>query len=392
MKTANRIFLAAFLLVLVLVPVLTARECLTAPSGWSVYENRALASLPDHSLSAILSGRTADGIESFLKDHVFRRNDWLRLYTAWELNVRRSPVVNGVAVTPQALLPEGSVSDYSAAKLKTEAEDMASSLAAIRAAAEEAGGVFLYVGVPEQRSALRAYYPSDMDSGAAKTDAEEAAFEKAMSDAGVPLLLMRPVFEQTGDPLAYYSAVDHHYNLRGAYLTYETIRARLADMGAELEDVQMDFSALPNPFYGTYSRKLYGLSPVSEQLLVGSFGAEPAYSRWDNGVRTDAPMTQLPSNAQEPVFYTAYMGGDKAETIVKTDRSDLPKLLIVGDSFTNALETIAWHSFGEMRSLDYRHYTGQALTQYIAAYRPDVVLVVRDDTSYLNFEGNGNLK
>ena len=51
-----------------------------------------------------------------------------------------------------------------------------------------------------------------------------------MEQAGVPLLLMRPVFDKTDDVLTYYSAVDHHYNLRGAYLTYETVCRTLTDM------------------------------------------------------------------------------------------------------------------------------------------------------------------
>ena len=42
-----------------------------------------------------------------------------------------------------------------------------------------------------------------------------------------------------------------------------------------------------------------------------------------------------------------------------------------------------------MRSLDYRHYTGENILDYIADYQPDVVLYVRDDLSYIITEGNG---
>ena len=83
------------------------------------------------------------------------------------------------------------------------------------------------------------------------------------------------------------------------------------------------------------------------------------------------------------------MGGDIGETIVKTNRPELPKILIVGDSFTNALEPLAIFDFDEMRSLDYRHFDGAALSDYIRAYRPDYVLLLRDDVSCLNQTGNG---
>ena len=61
-------------------------------------------------------------------------------------------------------------------------------------------------------------------------------------------------------------------------------------MGVPLEAEKMTVTELDNPYYGTYSRKLYGLSPIREQLLAGSFADEIPYERWDNGERTDAPM------------------------------------------------------------------------------------------------------
>ena len=86
------------------------------------------------------------------------------------------------------------------------------------------------------------------------------------------------------------------------------------------------------------------------------------------------------------------MGGDMGETIVQTGRPELGKILIVGDSFTNAFETLCYRSFGEMRSLDFRHYSETSLTEYIRDYQPDVVLVMRDDLTCLNTGGNGTLE
>ena len=85
------------------------------------------------------------------------------------------------------------------------------------------------------------------------------------------------------------------------------------------------------------------------------------------------------------------MGGDIAETVLRTDRPALPSVLIFGDSFTNPVESLAYYSFNELRSIDLRHYTAQSLRDYIDAYRPDVVLCVRDYQSLLSREYNGNL-
>ena len=59
------------------------------------------------------------------------------------------------------------------------------------------------------------------------------------------------------------------------------------------------------------------------------------------------------------------------------------------DRFGPLLEKKAIFDFDEMRSLDYRHFDGAALSDYIRAYRPDYVLILRDDVSCLNRTGNG---
>ena len=75
----------------------------------------------------------------------------------------------------------------------------------------------------------------------------------------------------------------------------------------------------------------------------------------------------LPATEDEALTYGLYMGGDIAETCIRTDRPSLPTALIFGDSFTNAVESLAYYSFDEMRSVDLRHYKTQSISDYIAA-------------------------
>ena len=147
----------------------------------------------------------------------------------------------------------------------------------------------------------------------------------------------------------------------------------------------------PELFLGTYSRKLYGLSPIQQPFLIFDDAVLPAYQRWDNGERTDAPLLQLPVGV-DTIQYAAYMGGDVGETIIRTDRPELPNILIVGDSFTNPVEALLVGSFNEIRSLDFRKYTDMTLTEYLQTYPADVVVVMRDSLNYVGDEGNGNLQ
>ena len=86
------------------------------------------------------------------------------------------------------------------------------------------------------------------------------------------------------------------------------------------------------------------------------------------------------------------MGGDIAETVIQTNRSELPDILIFGDSYTNAVETFLYASFNEMRSLDLRHYREMALLDYVRLHQPDIVVCLRDDANLLTETGNGAIR
>lgn len=79
------------------------------------------------------------------------------------------------------------------------------------------------------------------------------------------------------------------------------------------------------------------------------------------------------------------------ETIIKTNRPGPAERACHRRSFTNPLEGILYTSCDEMRSLDYRHYDGENILDYIADYQPDVVLYVRDDLTCITTEGNGTM-
>ena len=168
MNLTKKLLCLGFLLVLVLVPLLTAYGVLTNPTGWSAQENRALAGKPEISAAALWTGDTAAQTEDFLKDHLYKRNAILKFGVWFQMRVLHRPVVEDVVLGSEVLLPVAEIADYRVGKLEKRADAMAESLAAIQAATEDAGGQFCYVLVPEQRSAPRDYYPDWMENRAAQ--------------------------------------------------------------------------------------------------------------------------------------------------------------------------------------------------------------------------------
>lgn len=384
MKTIKKLFPAALALFLAAISALSLYRCRTLPVSWSVEENRALASSPALSMDAIWDGSYTQAAEDFYRDHIFARARLLKLDTFLQMKLLRRPVVRDVVLGEDVLLPalahSGEGSDET---LQQQADVIAKNLQGALDAAEEVGAELLYTLVPEQRTVYQNFYPAWAENPGAHTAKNREALLSALENAGIPVLDMTPIFSALEDPLPYYSRVDHHYTLKGAYLTYQAVCEAFGLPASVLtvEDAQTEL-------LGTYSRKLYGLAAPHEamQVLKEEF---PSYARFDNGAPSDTPLIAARTSGYS--LYADYMGGDLGQTVVKTNRPELPKILIVGDSFTNPLEALAVFDFDEMRSLDYRHFKGEALPGYIREYRPDYVLIVRDDVSCLATSGNGAL-
>ena len=360
----------------------------------SVYENRRLAAHPALSLRGVWDGSYFRGWDEYFSDHVWHRDDRIREYEWLQLKVKRAVIANNVVIAEDCLLPLLPFQDYSGYDYQPKAQAAADRLAALQEKVEAQGTVFLYVGIDEQRTALADRYPPYLYSKSDYYETMGSTFRRLSDAEGLHTLFVRDVMGPEADPLASYSAVDHHFNLHGAYVSYRALCERLRESLEDfpiIEETDLREYELPGEFYGSYSRKLYDLSPIREQLTVFDPSVLPAYERWDNGARTDAPLLDLPAPG-EKVQYTVFMGGDKAETVIQTHRPELPSILIVGDSFTNPIEALCVYSFNEIRSLDYRYYDEMSVTEYLRLHPVDAVIVVRDNLNYVEAVGNGALE
>ena len=387
-KWLNRAFLAGLLALLLAVPVGTALW--GAGKTTAYYENRTLAERPALTWTSLWDGTFGTAMESWLSDHFPGRATLLKGDTAVQMQFR--PVVNGAVLGGEVLLPFRDYDTWSSEEQSAQAAERGEAFAALNGYIEENGGTFLFVGFPEQRTYFDGQYPDYLNSCAEETASANRLFREALEDRGVPFLDMGEVYDAQGHPDSYYASVDHHYTWYGAWAAYQEIMETLNDSGLDLpvltED-DLDIQTLPNPCIGSRNRKLYNLWPNDDHIVLGVQRNPVAFDRRDNGNPSSTPLFVTPPSSAEPANYGIYMGGDYGETVLETHRPELPKLLIFGDSFTNALETLLYASFDETRSLDLRHYKGGSLKDYIADYQPDIVLCVLNDSFYYTTTGNG---
>ena len=382
-RLSNIVFLCAVLLLIVTVPTVSL---LGQQETVSYYEQRSLAAFPSPSIKTILNGEFFDDFETYATDHIAGRNMILKANTEIDLRLGR-PDVNGLIVNTDVLVPSHGFSRWNLGYITNDAAEATKSYAALKAYIESYGGYFCYLGVPQQSTYFADSYPAYMDNRLWHTETIRNAFSEAMSSEGVPFIDMHTQYEQMGFPKEYYYETDHHFTIKGAFVAYETLMRHLQEQGklpqGYLGEDAFTWETLPNPFLGSANRKLYGIRETTDVIQIVSPKEEIPFVRMNNGQPFDG-IYFTPQSMHETVTYSVYMGGDVGETIIQTNRPELPDVLIYGDSFTNAIETVLWTNFNETRSLDLRYYSNKTLAEYIEEFQPDIVICVRDEMKYLD--------
>ena len=364
------------------------------PETVSFFENRSLAALPALTRASAGDGSYTTQLERYLDDHAALRNTLLKVKTQADLLLRR-PVVNDIVITQDRLLPYLPVGKeiVDSATVKRWSANMAENLKGIQDTAAEYGGYFCYVAVPCQYAYFEDDYPWYLNNRSEYSRLSVSLLAQALERRGVNFLDVRAAFDAMGHPGAYGSRIDNHYTMEGAFETYRLILERAAaETGLDFpilgrEDLR--FEALPNDFLGSRERRLMNIVTRDEPPVIALPNQEIPFTRTDSGYPSPPYTYAMPATDQEFLTYELYMGHNQPNTVIDTHREELPTILIYGDSFTNAVECVAYLSFDEMHSLDLRYYQAMSLTDYIRELQPEVVVCIRDYEALLNTYGNG---
>ncbi len=395
-KIYDKALLITFCFILFFVPIVSIAPIMLTDKEmvkYSFYENRDMALPPVLTVEGVLDGSYFEAWGKCYTDQIWKRDYFIEKYAKFNINILKRPVVNNVVVQGDLLLPFNDY--YNAVDLKEKSDKMVEKINGLNEEVSAYGGKLIYVGIPEQSSAFRDKYPENFENNEKKLEATEKLFFEGLAKNEINYINMNAEF--TKDNIEeFYFKTDHHYNLKGAFFTYQKMIDKInADYGQEIPVIskeEIEFRNFGNPFFGSRNKKIYNVINSDEKLIYYTQEKSIPFTRYDNGNKVQSKVINMPSSESEPITYLTYMGWDYAETVIQTDRESLPNVLIFGDSFTNPIETFLYQSFNETRSIDLRSYKDMTITEYVKKYKPDYVFIVRDDLSYFIEDGNGRIE
>lgn len=182
----------------------------------------------------------------------------------------------------------------------------------------------------------------------------------------------------------YFYRTDHHWNHAGAYAGYLDA-AKL--LGAEEVLAPLETMTAVNTFAGTKAAKA-GTDVLQEPFHAYRFDL-PEMTVTVNGQVVDILGVPFEHYYDANVWpgYTAYYGYDEGEVVYDTGKEDRENLLVLGNSYDNAILMLLASHFGRTHGVDLRHYEtdmGMAFDfdAYLREHDIDRVLLIGDSSYF----------
>lgn len=348
----KRLWDALTLAVCLLAAVCIATLTLTAPrQEISPDENRALSPLPSLSRSALISGDYFAGLSDFFSDNISFRKDFIRTRAVLQLLLGRQES-GGVLFYKNGFLASRSLDGSEEVLLRN---------AAALKKLPEGSVCFL---VP------RSIDVYGISGGGERSEAAERIRRQAYSAFPDGVALYDELCALYGQGEQVYYATDHHLTTYGAYVAYVLLGKNLGY--APLAREYFDEVTVAENFCGTaYSSA--GLLSLSEDTVELWRYPEDELIKI---VREDGEELPLYDGERlaEKDKYRVFLGGNHALLRISRGDEKRPRLLLIKDSFANALIPFLAYHF-DLTVIDPR-YTDISVCELLDKESYDGILVL----------------
>lgn len=345
------------------------------PKTVNFFENRPAEALPAFSAKAALSGEFQDALDTALHDQIpaaqLLEENWQTARSAMTLGA----VLRQTAARPNAYFAFNDLLLFGG-DIVYKPIDAAHKMGELTAMAANLNGLF--TAYPKL-SYYVFYIEKDTD-----IDFETGA-SMGIGDAMLSLLWL-PQERLACDPVTDYAdfrarffRTDHHWNRVGSYDGY----LRLLELMGKTDPIQPEGTETLTPsFSGSKAIQSGAREQFTEPFEVYRYSF-PEMSVTINGKPFGdyGNQTDPAALAQDAVSYSAYYGDDYGEVIFQTGNIGAGRILVLGESFDNAVVKLLASHFETLYAVDLRAYEtdmGEPFRfgEYIEQHEIDTVLFI----------------
>jgi hypothetical protein len=309
--------------------------------SFSAAENRFLQTRPVLSRQKLLSGQFSQAAEKYLADQFVLRDSWIRLKACFELLLQKMDH-RGVYFGRDGYLLQK--------PQRREKEQLEQNISAVSNFAQQAGKSVYFLLAPVSAQILREKLPRY----AVPPIVEPSAVREEMT-ADIIFVDPSALLCAHKQENIYYKT-DHHWTSRGAYYAYQ-------ELGKA-----MGFKALPEDSFV--------IKQVSDNFY-GSLASQSGYRCQPDNLQLFLPKVELPytveyvyrqktsttvyawEHLRQKDQYAVFLDGNHALIKITTENQTGRRLLVVKDSYANALVPFLIPHFSEIHLLDLRYFHHQ---------------------------------
>ncbi len=325
---------------------------------FSEKENRYLQTFPAFSLPRLFGGQFTSQAESWCADQFVGRDRWISLKARCELLLGKKEN-NGVFLCEgERLLEPFAAPDSTALERR---------ISAVNAFTENAGVPVTLALIPSPGEIYGYLLPYGAQKDRQQDTIENiyAAVESDTADLLSPLNAHR-------DEYIYYRT-DHHWTSLGAYYAG---RALADSLGFTPHDREYYHPrTVSEDFLGTaYSSSgFFWVGPDSMEAFTEE-APELRVTRYD-GEKTEESSLYVPKMLESKDKYRYFLGGNSPRVVIDTGSEGLPSLLLIRDSYADALVPFLTEHYSSIHLLDLRYYL-DPVSEYVRENGIDRVLIL----------------
>ncbi len=334
-------------------------------------ENRPLAEMPEASFENIFFGSFTTDFESYLTDKVGFRSYFVEMGTKLDklkgIEKEESEKVITLASGGKLVLSNGKIMEVFKANKDAEREY----ISALNKLSSELDCEKYIMLAPTQLEFDESEYRHYADS-------QKETIQNIYGGLkGFKTVNIYEKLKENKEDYIYFRT-DHHWTQRGAYLAYESLMEKVGDTAVPLEDLKHSklsgflgflYNQANEPSFSKYADNIeYFMGKENYTVYAKGPDAE------GNIISYQPKIYSIP-DPSAPALYSIFMGGDHAFARIETNNKNGKTLLVIKDSYANALLPYLTENYEEILVIDPRSYYGK-ISDLKAEYDIDELLIV----------------